>query len=136
MAKKLSGGCGCGAVRYEGEAEPVAMFNCHCRDCQRANGSAYAPLTGVAKVAIQINGELRFHRLVADSGWGIERGFCPTCGSQILLRADRAPDNLFLHAGSLDDPSVHRPGRDIFTAAAQPWDHMDPSIPKFAAMPS
>jgi hypothetical protein len=136
MAQTLSGGCACGAVRYEGEADPVAMFNCHCRDCQRASGSAYAAVILVPKAAIRINGEPRYHRLTADSGSGIERGFCPNCGSQVLLLAEHNPDVLILQAGCLDDPSVHRPARDIFTASAQPWDHMDPSIPKFATTSS
>jgi hypothetical protein len=136
MPQKLSGGCACGAVRYQGEADPVAMFNCHCRDCQRASGSAYAAVVLVPKAAIQINGEPRYHRIIADSGSGIERGFCPNCGSQVLLLAEHNPDVLILQAGCLDDPSVHRPARDIFTASAQPWDHMDPSIPKFATTSS
>jgi hypothetical protein len=112
------------------------MFNCHCRDCQRANGSAYAAVIVVPKAAVRIDGEIRYHRLVAGSGLGIERGFCPNCGSQVLLRAELAPQNLDLHAGSLDDPSIFRPERDIFIESAQPWDHMDPSVPKFATTSS
>jgi hypothetical protein len=42
MAQKISGGCACGAIHYECNADPVVMLNCHCRDCQRASGSAYA----------------------------------------------------------------------------------------------
>jgi hypothetical protein len=37
------GGCACGAVRYECSAAPVAMVNCHCRDCQRAGGTGFSP---------------------------------------------------------------------------------------------
>jgi hypothetical protein len=103
---------------------------------QRANGSAYAAVIVVPKEAIRIKGDIRYHRLVANSGLGIERGFCPNCGSQILLQAERAPQNLDLHAGSLYDPSIYRPERDIFTESAQPWDHMDPSIAKFATTSS
>ncbi|HYV89124.1 MAG TPA: aldehyde-activating protein, partial [Candidatus Polarisedimenticolia bacterium] len=44
MSKKITGGCACGAVHYEIGAEPVFMLNCHCRDCQRATGAAYAPV--------------------------------------------------------------------------------------------
>jgi hypothetical protein len=83
MTQKLTGGCACGSIRYEGEADPVAMFNCHCRDCQRASGSAYAAIIGVPKAEVRIVGELRYYRLTAISGMGIERGFCPNCGSQV-----------------------------------------------------
>ena len=77
MTQKLSGGCACGQVRYDGESDPPAMFNCHCRDCQQASGSAFAAIVAVPKGAIRINAELRYHRLTARSGMGVERGFCP-----------------------------------------------------------
>src|SRR4051794_36115673 len=115
MAHKLTGGCACGAIRYEAETDSVAMFNCHCRDCQRASGSAYAALVALPKGAVRVKGEVRYHRLIGASGMAIERGFCPNCGSQVLLRAELSPQNLELHAGSLDDPSVYRPEKDIFT---------------------
>jgi hypothetical protein len=41
-----------------------------------------------------------------------------------------------IRAGSLDDPSVFRPARDIFTLRAQPWDHMDPALPKSPKLPA
>jgi hypothetical protein len=49
MSQTIAGGCACGAVRYETDATPVAMFNCHCRDCQRASGSGYAAILVVPK---------------------------------------------------------------------------------------
>src|SRR5437867_1208476 len=50
----FSGGCACGAVRYECSAEPVIALNCHCRDCQRASGTAYASGIFVPGVALRI----------------------------------------------------------------------------------
>ena len=44
MLVPFSGGCGCGAIRYEFSAEPAMSLNCHCRDCQRGSGTAYASL--------------------------------------------------------------------------------------------
>ena len=40
--KTITGGCACGAIRYEVTAEPIVTFNCHCRDCQKTTGGAYA----------------------------------------------------------------------------------------------
>jgi hypothetical protein len=46
-----------------------------------------------------------------------------------------APDLAMITAGSLDDPSLYKPTLDIFTASAQPWDHMNPALAKFPKMP-
>ena len=132
MASKLSGGCACGAIRYECTSDPLLMFNCHCRDCQRASGSAYAAIVAVPKAAVQMHGEPRYHRIVGGAGKAIERGFCPSCGSHLADTLERLPDILALQAGSLDDPTVFRPKMDVFTSSAQPWDHMDPKIQKHA----
>lgn len=137
MVQKLSGGCACGAVRYESSADPVLMFNCHCRDCQRASGGAYAAIVVVPKAAVQMRGDARYHNVVGESGKAIERGFCPNCGSQVAIKLERLPGILALHAASLDDPSIFRPGMDVFTESAQPWDHMNPALQKHArGMPS
>jgi hypothetical protein len=130
MTQKISGGCACGAIHYECNVDPVLMLNCHCRDCQRANGSAYAAIVAVPKAAVQLRGELRYHRVVGVSGKAAERGFCPTCGSQVTMKLERLPDILGLQAGSLDDPSLYSPMMDVFTASAQAWDHMDPKVQK------
>ena len=130
MAQKLSGGCACGAIRYECNVDPAIMLNCHCRDCQRASGSAYAAIVAVPKAAVQIRGEPRYHGIVGEAGKLVERGFCPTCGSQVTMKLGRLPDLLGLQAASLDDPSVYRPAMDAFVSSAQPWDHMDSSIQK------
>ena len=130
MIQKLSGGCACGAIRYDCDADPVTMFNCHCRDCQRASGSAYAAVIVVRKAAVQMRGEPRFHKIIGGAGKAIERGFRPTCGSHVTDRLERVPDILALQAGSLDDPSSYRPTMDVFTSSAQPWDHMNPELKK------
>ena len=129
-AQKLSGGCACGAIHYECTADPVIMFNCHCLDCQRASGSAYAAIIVVPKAAVHIRGEPQYYKMVGGAGKAIERGFCPTCGSQVTIKLERLPNILGLQAGSLHDPSMFRPAMDQFTASAQPWDHMNPEIQK------
>jgi hypothetical protein len=98
MPQKLSGGCACSAIRYECDADPVMMMNCHCRDCQKASGSAYAAIVVVPKAAVKIRGEPRYHKVVAQSGKATQRGFCPNCGSQIILMSERRPDALGLQA--------------------------------------
>jgi hypothetical protein len=130
MPQILSGGCACGDIHYECNADPVLMLNCHCRDCQQASGSAYAAIVAVPNAAVQIRGELRYHKIVGQVGQAIERGFCPSCGCQVTVKLERLPDVLGLQAGSLDDPAAYRPMMDVFTSSAQPWDHMDPKVLK------
>ena len=120
-APPLTGGCACGAVRYTAASAPLAMTNCHCRDCQRASGSAFSAFVVIPKDAVQVEGEVRYHAMTGESGGTIERGFCPACGSPIATRFARLPRMLGLMAGSLDDPSLYRPTLDVFTESAQAW---------------
>ena len=131
------GGCACGAIRYECTAPPLYMGNCHCRDCQRETGSAFAPTIGVAATALTITqGEPKYHTVTADSGNPVRRGFCPECGSRLFGDAATWPDFVTINAGSLDDPSWYRPTIDIWTVRAQPWEYMNPAIPKFPHQPT
>ena len=136
MKVPFSGGCACGAIRYSCAAEPLYMGNCHCRDCQRATGSAYFAAVIVKQSDFSLTGELAWFEKPADRGHTMGRGFCPACGSPVLLTNGAAPDFRVLYAGSLDDPSWYQPQRDIYVASAQPWDVMHPEVPKVDGMPA
>jgi hypothetical protein len=135
MPQKLSGGCACGAIRYECDAHQIIMMNCHCRDCQKASGSGYAAIVVVPKAAIQIRGEQCYHKVIGQSGKATERGFCPNCGSPMTVTSERRPDVLGLQAGSLDDPSTYQPMMDVFTSSSQPRDKMDAKLQKYSHSP-
>ncbi len=135
MATNFTGGCMCGAVRYECNAEPIFMGNCHCRDCQKASGSGYEAAVGIPAPALKITGNVKYHDIKADSGNTISRGFCPECGSRMFGKTSGMPQLAIILAGSLDDPKQFQPGMDVYVSSAQPWDHMDPALPKFAKMP-
>src|SRR5271165_2392302 len=135
MAKTVTGGCMCGAVRYEYAGEPIFAGNCHCRDCQRAGGGAGSAVFGVSKAGLKITGPVKYHEVLGGSGQKISRGFCSTCGARLVSFPSSSPDLATIAAGSLDDPSSYKPQMDIFTASAQPWDVMDPALPKFPRMP-
>jgi hypothetical protein len=136
MPVPFSGGCACGAIRYECSAEPLIALNCHCRSCQRASGSAYASNLAVPKDAFKLTkGQPKYYEDKADSGNTVRRGFCPECGSPLFGQSPARPDFIGIRAGSLDDPSWHQPSMDIYTDSAQPWDYMNPELPKFPKMP-
>jgi hypothetical protein len=138
MKIPFTGGCYCGAVRYECTAAPIMMVKCHCRDCQHITGGGFAAAVLVpAKAFRLIRGELRYHFTPDLAGGKHKRGFCAQCGSRITgaEKPDESWDFIGILAGSLDDPSWFRPQMDIFVSDAQPWDQMDPAIPKFQQYP-
>jgi hypothetical protein len=134
MKIPFTGGCMCGAIRYECSAEPIFMGNCHCRDCQQATGTAFTAALLVPGAAVTILGEVKYYDLIGDSGSVVSRGFCPNCGSRLFGK--RAIDDMVgIMAGSLDDPSQFCPQIDCYTDSAQAWDYMNPALPKFQKFP-
>jgi hypothetical protein len=134
MKTPFSGGCACGAVRYDCTAEPIDMFQCHCRDCQRASGGACSYVVVVPAKSFKLTqGLLRYHFTPSAAGFQHKRGFCAECGSRITGGEDAEGTSpiVGINAASLDDPSWFRPRYEIFTADAQPWDYMNPALPKF-----
>lgn len=136
MATPFTGGCRCGAIRYECRAEPVMAGNCHCRDCQQVSGSAFAANILVPQDAFNLtSGEPKYHDVKADSGNIVSRGFCPECGSPLVAKNSGMPQLMAVRVGGIDDPSWYRPALDVYTDSAQPWDVMNPDIPKSPKMP-
>jgi hypothetical protein len=138
MKIPFTGGRSCGAIRYECTAEPIMMLNCHCRDCQRATGGRYAAAVLMPAESFRVTrGQLRYHFTPSIARGKHKRGFCPECGSRITGGEFEAGDSpsIGVLAGTLDGPSWFQPQMDIFVSDAQPWDQMDPAIPKFEQYP-
>ena len=136
MEKEFTGGCACGAIRYKCSVDSPQSFNCHCRDCQRASGSAYSSFIIVPPAALKLTKQPKFYAVKSDSGHTVSRGFCPECGSPIFGKIAELPEIAFIHAASLDDPSWHRPAADFFVPSAQPWDFMNPALTKYETEPT
>src|SRR5437660_739515 len=101
---EIKGGCLCGAVRYTAQADPTSATVCHCRDCQKFTGSAFAALVRVAKEALTIEGTLKTFSSIGGSGNPILRHFCPECGSSIAEESGTRPGMIILNVGTFDDP--------------------------------
>ncbi len=132
----FTGGCACGAIRYECSAEPVMSFNCHCRDCQRASGSAFAANVYVPAPAFTFTkGEPQYYSVPGLNG-NMHRGFCSACGSPIAVKGDAFPDLMGVSGASLDDPSGLEPTANTWMSGAQPWDYLNPDIPRYEHQPT
>ncbi len=132
MKLPISGGCLCGKLRYQITAEPVGAGNCHCRTCQKATGSAYLAALFVPYESLEITGVYKEFASQSASGNTLHRGFCPECGSMLFGRNSGNDKIRPVSASTLDDPSIYQPNMDFWVSDAQPWDTMNPDLPKFA----
>jgi hypothetical protein len=115
IAIPFSGGCACGAIRYESTAEPVMMLHCHCRDCQQSSGGPFSSSVIVPTEAFKLlQGSLRFHDSASEAGGQTRRGFCPECGSSIVVKPDAVPQFVAIRPASLDDPGWFSPQMDVW----------------------
>lgn len=125
MKLPLTGGCQCGAVRYEISVEPMTVYACHCRDCQRQTGASFALSMVVARDAIRVTGgrPAQWLRPGAQtaSGTAIACLFCGACGARLWNLPTRAPQVAIVRPGTLDDTSWLVPVGHIWTSSAQPW---------------
>jgi hypothetical protein len=136
MKAVRSGGCLCGGVRYESAGEPLFSLKCHCRDCQRASGTAYVAAMRVPASGFRIiRGTPRRFVSKSDAGNEVTRFFCGDCGSPLYIQVATRPDIIGLRVGTLDDPGEFRPEADIFVRSAPPWDNLDPALPKHDTYP-
>ncbi len=135
MSDAFSGGCLCEAVRYECRAEPMVAGHCHCIDCRKSSGSGHCSHIGVPSQAVTNTGKVSVYDRSAESGNIVSRAFCPSCGAPVYSTNSAMPDMLFIRASSLDDPEIFKPQMIVYTGRAPSWDHMDPALPSFAAMP-
>jgi hypothetical protein len=126
----ISGGCACGAVRFESATQPLTTRICWCRVCQYlVAGSATVNATFRTE-GFSVSGKVASHRFVADSGNVIYREFCPSCGTPLFSRAEVRPHLVGVRAGALDDPEIARPEMTIWTSAAPSWACFDANIPQ------
>jgi hypothetical protein len=135
MSRPFTGGCACGAVRYEVSGEPVAMTDCQCRQCQRESGTGHASHLVFHAAAVRTEGNPTHWEATGDGGTLKRRAFCPTCGSPAYMTFPAMPDYFIIRAGSLDEPGRYSPQMVLWTDAAQPWDHVNPATPNFPRMP-
>ena len=125
MNLPLTGGCHCGALRYEISAPPILTYTCHCTDCQRITGTAFSLAIIVPEDAFRLTkGEPRSVERIAASGRVNVRLLCPDCGCWISGTERPGADGALIRrvrAGTLDDRSWLRPTAHFFTRSKQPW---------------
>ncbi|MBY8822653.1 GFA family protein [Sphingomonas colocasiae] len=130
-----SGGCLCGAVRFTVDAAPLAARQCWCRLCQYLGAGSSTVNICFPADALKVEGEIRWHASIADSGNRMRRGFCPQCGTPLFSNAEIRPHLTFIRAGALDNPNLIAPQATIWTSQAPDWACFDPAIPQNEGQP-
>ena len=134
MADKLEGGCFCGAVRYRLESTPMFVHCCHCRDCQRQTGSAFAinALIETARVTI-LEGAPESVAMRTDSGRPHHIHRCAQCRSAVWSEYGGLAALRFVRVATLDDPTALAPDVHIYTRTKLPWVTLPEGVPAFSA---
>jgi hypothetical protein len=134
MSVRITGGCQCGAVRYALSEAPNHATICHCRMCQKAFGSYFAPFAGVPTGAFAVT---RGGLAVFKSSDQAERGFCRDCGTPLTFRYVERP-RISVSLGSLDNPEGVLPQTQcgIERSAADPMRYRGAALLLFRADPT
>ena len=117
----LTGGCLCGAVRFEVTEPLVSSGYCHCTRCQRRTGTAASPGARIAPGSLRVlAGEE--HIRAYEPADGFAKVFCTACGSSLWSRSQEDPEVFSIRLGAFDDDPGIRPTYRQFVAYAAPWE--------------
>ncbi len=128
----VTGGCLCGAIRYESREPPIKGVICHCRMCQKSTGSAFMVAVGFPRTTLQFTkGEPKLYRSSPIK----DKGFCSNCGSllfdQYLVRTGGSnPDKVWIQLGTLDHPEAVSITSHYGVESQLPWVHFDDGLPR------
>jgi len=132
---RITGGCLCGAIRYQATDAPRMAGYCFCADCRKASGSGFMPFMGFAAEALRFTGETRQHVTRSIRGSDAVRNFCPLCGGPVFGGVVGTDTSHTIYAGSLDDPSQFRPTIAIFARDRPDWVAMPAGLTVYETMP-
>lgn len=114
--------CRCGQLKAAITGEPVRVSVCHCLDCQKRSGSAFAVQARWPEAQVEIEGQSKTWSHLADSGNRITHHFCPECGSTVHYRIDGKFDGLIaIPLGAFDDPYFAVPGFSVWEERKHEW---------------
>ena len=133
--KRYTGGCLCGALRYEADGEPLYSGHCYCADCRKASGSGFIPFIGFPRSAVRFSGQVLKYTSKAASGGASVRNSCPVCGGLVFGGEIGASDSFTIYAGSLDEPHSFRPTIAIFARGRPSWAIIPPDLTIYEGLP-
>ena len=132
-----SGRCVCEATRFRISSEPLTLYACHCTDCQKRTGSAFALSLWVPRAAVEATMGEPVVRDLAGPGEKRRPGWhCAHCGARLWGEPEKRPTMAVVRAGMLDDTSWLQPVAHLWTRSAQPWFTFPEGVTKYATQPA
>ena len=133
--KRYTGGCLCGALRYQADGNPPVSGYCCCADCRKASGSGFVPFMSFAANAVRFSGGTRQTVSKSFRGTDATRNYCASCGSLVFGGVVGSDKRFTIYAGSLDDASVFEPQIAIFMRDRPAWVVIPPGLKTFETLP-
>lgn len=113
--------CSCGQLTATCSGEPVRISVCHCLNCQRRSGSAFAAQARFPSDRVEIAGEFRTWSLTGDSGGRATFRFCPTCSATIAYQIEGAEETTAVPIGAFADPNFPAPRFSVYENRKHRW---------------
>jgi hypothetical protein len=135
MSAVFTGRCLCGGVTYKSSSEPKMQANCHCDDCRRSSGGAFASFAFVTEDDLSITGEVASYQHESDKGSEMTKMFCPNCGTPLFTKNSASAGRLGVRVGSIDDASWFEPQASVYTSRKIPSTPVYPGAKIFDKMP-
>lgn len=113
--------CQCGQLSAVCEGDPVRISVCHCLDCKRRSGSAFAAQARWPTAQVTTSGEAREWSRTGDSGATATFHFCPHCGSTLWYTIDDMPGILAIPIGAFAEPAFPQPEYSVYEDRKHAW---------------
>ena len=131
----IHGHCECGKVSFEADGPIEDFSHCHCSQCRRMHGAAYATFAGVARKGFRyLSGEDALSTYASSSTH--ERVFCSICGSNILVALTDEPDAIYLSMGAIEGNPPHPEGYHIYVGSKAPWHEINDDLKQHDTEPA
>jgi hypothetical protein len=124
------GSCLCGGVRYTIEGSLRRIMHCHCRQCRKAHGAAFATYVTVGRARFHLVSGADLVRTFASSE-PVLRSFCGRCGSSLFWADSRAPEVIDVALGTLDDEPENPPFCHVFVGSRAGWVGIHDDLPQY-----
>lgn len=113
--------CSCGALRAEATGEPARVSVCHCLNCKRRTGSAFAYNATFPSHQVETHGTFASYTRTSDEGYWGRFHFCPGCGSNVFYEIERRPGMVTIPVGAFADPAFPEPAFSVYAERQHSW---------------